>query len=383
MIITFLPSLTGDCMVIELDDKRCILVDCGYHSTYTEYLKPLLIRLRENGKRITLMIVTHIDRDHIEGAIDLLNENGKYEAPKVIPIDYIWFNGFKSLVFQTKTFGEVSKFQMQRMRELVAQCEVPTTSDDYEQISSVQAKCFEMLCAELGYEVNTQFHDRIVKEARCIDFDDGLTVDVLSPTNSMLCTLARYFENELYHLFGNSYPLSGNADFIEFYNQVMLHSEKTETVFENISGNMPQDINQWIADMPPKAISVPNQASIVLSIQYKGKSLLLCGDANFSAFKEEVELRYDVIKLSHHASWDANVQIWEKTRAKHYLVSTNGNRSNHPSKALLAKLLMLPEKKHVHFNYEIPSLELLLNVEQQGKYNFSATFGLQQIILGE
>ena len=68
--------MAGDCILIELEHPDCILIDCGYKTTYNTELRPLLLRLNAEGYRISLMIISHIDRDHIEGAVHFLRENG-------------------------------------------------------------------------------------------------------------------------------------------------------------------------------------------------------------------------------------------------------------------------------------------------------------------
>ena len=35
-IVHFLPAKSGDCFVLEFDNKQCILIDCGYSNTYKE-----------------------------------------------------------------------------------------------------------------------------------------------------------------------------------------------------------------------------------------------------------------------------------------------------------------------------------------------------------
>lgn len=67
-IVHFLPAKAGDCILIELDYPSCILIDSGFRDTYEQHLKPLLLQLSSKGYHISLLIVTHIDRDHIEGA---------------------------------------------------------------------------------------------------------------------------------------------------------------------------------------------------------------------------------------------------------------------------------------------------------------------------
>lgn len=102
--VHFLPARAGDCLVLELDNKNCILIDCGYPSTYREELKPLLQKLAKDGCRISLMILTHIDEDHISGAISFIEENGDAENPQIIQVDEIWHNGIFNTVLQSELF---------------------------------------------------------------------------------------------------------------------------------------------------------------------------------------------------------------------------------------------------------------------------------------
>ena len=75
-IIHLLKAESGDCVLLQLANKRCILIDCGYKSTYENELKPLLLRLSSEGYVISLLIITHYDEDHIGGAISFLKDNG-------------------------------------------------------------------------------------------------------------------------------------------------------------------------------------------------------------------------------------------------------------------------------------------------------------------
>ena len=103
-IIHFLPARAGDCFVLEFDDKNCILIDSGYQVTYREELKPLLQKLAEKGCKIVLMIITHIDEDHILGAISFLEDNGNADHPRIIQVDEIWHNGIFNTIMNSERF---------------------------------------------------------------------------------------------------------------------------------------------------------------------------------------------------------------------------------------------------------------------------------------
>lgn len=61
--IHFIKAMSGDSFLIELGDGHCILIDCGYRSTYESELKPILQRLHNEGCRLDLLIITHMDED--------------------------------------------------------------------------------------------------------------------------------------------------------------------------------------------------------------------------------------------------------------------------------------------------------------------------------
>ena len=66
----------GDCFILESrsgDKTTTLLVDGCPHQTFNKHLKPTLQRLPLNSK-IDLIVLSHIDNDHILGLLDLLNE---------------------------------------------------------------------------------------------------------------------------------------------------------------------------------------------------------------------------------------------------------------------------------------------------------------------
>ena len=92
-IIHFLKAVAGDCFVLEFESKECIVIDCGYKSTYKNELRPLLLKLKDKGCKVTLLLITHTDRDHIEGAIEFIKDNGKAFAPNIITVENICIDG--------------------------------------------------------------------------------------------------------------------------------------------------------------------------------------------------------------------------------------------------------------------------------------------------
>ena len=102
--IRFLPARYGDCIWIEYGDHNLtsrILIDGGTAGTKTD-IKKLISALPEEDRHFELMIVTHIDRDHIEGILSLLEED-----ELSFRVDDFWFNGWDHLPETDEAFGAV------------------------------------------------------------------------------------------------------------------------------------------------------------------------------------------------------------------------------------------------------------------------------------
>lgn len=81
------PVKGGDCFLINYE-KINILIDTGYKDTSNKLIEDLR-NMSQKGESINLLILTHIDNDHIGGAISLLEEEN------IIKIDEVWYNGYK------------------------------------------------------------------------------------------------------------------------------------------------------------------------------------------------------------------------------------------------------------------------------------------------
>ena len=93
----------GDCFILESksnNESTTMLIDGGPYQTFKNHLKPTLQKLLLNGK-IDLMVLSHIDNDHIIGLLDLLNEikNQRENGTKeLVKISKMWHNSFKNLL---------------------------------------------------------------------------------------------------------------------------------------------------------------------------------------------------------------------------------------------------------------------------------------------
>ena len=93
----------GDCFILESksnNESTTMLIDGGPYQTFKNHLKPTLQMLPLNGK-IDLIVLSHIDNDHIIGLPDLLieikNERDK-GIKELVKIKKMWHNSFKDLL---------------------------------------------------------------------------------------------------------------------------------------------------------------------------------------------------------------------------------------------------------------------------------------------
>ena len=100
-----LGAMDGDCLVLHYRNDGVdykILFDGGPAGVYDAYLKPWLEqRATEDGPpKFKLGMVTHIDDDHINGILDLMNEMVEAKTNGVqmpAEFDAFWFNSFSGL----------------------------------------------------------------------------------------------------------------------------------------------------------------------------------------------------------------------------------------------------------------------------------------------
>jgi beta-lactamase superfamily II metal-dependent hydrolase len=63
----------GDCILLTSADGHHALIDGGRAHSFKKATLPVLQELAESGEQLDLVCVSHIDRDHIEGILHLLD----------------------------------------------------------------------------------------------------------------------------------------------------------------------------------------------------------------------------------------------------------------------------------------------------------------------
>ena len=386
-IIHFLPAMAGDCFVLEFRNKECIIIDCGFKSTYKEYLRPLLIELKNRGCWITLLLVTHIDQDHIEGAIALLEENGSANSPNIIPIHNIWFNGFFNTLLNRSEF-------IQRLRSLSNEQEyikenilndlLIQVQGESQKISVKHSISFEELCLKNGYPLNAQFLDGIVRN---LDTNHNQNIKnrleigtckiaVLSPTEKELDKLADTLNLEMIRNFGIDYAISEDSQFMKLC-ELLMEIESEESGVDEFVCASDESLESWLGTSCMSPMNAINMASIVVEIQYGDLTMLFTGDSDSSLWYKCLDAEYRVIKLSHHGTTYPNKDLLSNSRGDILLISTNGSRGRrHPEKETIAQAI-LAGNKILYCNYDIPQKNVLEKLQE--RYEYHIYYGQSEI----
>lgn len=313
--IEMLPAREGDCLWIRYGNAKKphqILIDGGRAST-GEVLKSRFAALPEDQKTFELLIVTHVDRDHIEGILRLL------EDPNLsVKFKDIWFNGYDHLKnVRLETFGAV---QGERLSAALLSKRLPW---------------------------NCRWKKKAVclrgKGLKCIPLPGNMTLTLLSPDRGKLKALIPRWIEEC-----------EKAGIIPG-----VHAQREKVPgFELLGGLNIENLalSKFVADK-----GEPNGSSIAILAEYKGRKALLAGDAHADRLVSSIKilkksakrLKVDVLKVAHHASQhNISSELLNLLDCKQYLISTSGAYFKHPKPEAMARILKFGGKnKTIYFNY--------------------------------
>lgn len=393
MVIDMFPAENGDAFLIRFDNKKNILIDMGYVGTYKKYIKDRLLKIKNENQCIDLLIITHIDEDHIEGAIEFFKENGNANNPNIIEVKEVWYNSYRHLQFNKNKVSNITNFERTQLEEIklsnsrVISKEINETS----QVSAKQGSTLSGYLYGLGYinnKWNSSFNGKAVNldNKNEIELDD-IKIYLLSPNTNKLKNLLNLWMEKLRKI-DVDFSISDEEIFDDAYEMYIKKIKPIIDIDEdkNISYGLmnfetfiKKDIKQGKKDT-----SKSNGASIAFVLEYKNKKLLFLGDSHediimkgLKRYKENGKtLKFDIVKVSHHGSIKNNFKWIEDIVVDNYLISTNGEKHNHPSKEVIAKILKVNKlKKTLYFNYPVDIVNDIRKEKLKEKYNYSIVVG--------
>lgn len=296
MIIEMFPAKNGDAFLIRLDNKKNILIDMGYMDTYKTHIKDRLKKIKSENQCIDLLVITHIDEDHIEGAIEFIKENGDANNPNIIEIKEIWHNSYRHLQFDKEKVSKIPSFEERRLEEIKL-CNSGISrkeTNESRPISGRQGSTLAGYLFGLGYEKNiwnASFKNEAVKfknEAVNLDSKNEIELGdakiyILSPDTKKLDNLSTLWLKKLMEI-DSDFSISDQVIFDDAYEMYMKKlktiSEVDENKYISYSLKVFNDLIDGKIEQRNIDKSKSNGASISFILEYENKKLLFLGDSH-------------------------------------------------------------------------------------------------------
>ena len=326
----------GDCLLLHFgprDTPGLALIDGGPATVYQAHLRPRLEQLRQarhladnQPLPVDLLMVSHVDDDHIQGILDLTKEMIEAKdahRPQRLRIASFWHNSFDAILgnppkeltaalsghFGAAAVGGALPSDATLDDDVDWPDGRPADEEIHDTLkvlaSIEQGHRLRTDAAKLGLELNPEFDGKLVMVgADPIDAGRGLTLTVVGPMLPELQALHQKHEAWLRDL--KAKKKSPPAALAAFVDQ-----------------------------------SVPNLSSLVVLAAAGGRRMLLTGDARGDKILEGLQqvgalapgadsvVHVDLLKVPHHGSANNLTRgFFERVTADHYVFSGNGEHGN-------------------------------------------------------
>lgn len=339
--IKVLRALNGDCIIVSYGEKEKynILIDGGQGRVCFRQLCSYVDSIKRAGEKIDLLILTHIDSDHIDGILRLLSRK-EFDFSM---IREIWFNfgrglqeiyGIKNGNYQVNLYNNTTE------------------------ISWKQGVDLEEKIEKEGVK------RRIVTKLEKILVGDA-TITILSPSKDILK---------------------------KFFEQVSEEKkDTTEIAYSNDYKNSIVELNQKEEE---KQVSLTNKSSIACLIESESANILLLGDADADEIVETLtelgysknnKLKIEFCKIAHHASrHNTSNELIQLLDCSNYIISTQQTSDGRPSKECLSRIICNSGKAiNFYCNYEL-EWNKIFTEEEFLQYNMKFfVLGQQGVNVGE
>lgn len=318
-VLESLRAKHGDALLLHYgteEKPRLAVIDGGPPGVYNDALKPRLLKIRqERGLEekepleIDLMMVSHIDQDHIAGILELVRKLKELrESKKPVPwkIGSFWHNSFDDILgnddatvaspASVMTPASLGDAELKRDGSLV--------------LASVgEGRELRKLLDALNLAGNPPFKGLVKGGSKKVSFGN-LKLKVVAPGEAEIQALQEEWDKKVKDL---------------------LKKEKDKEARAKIAAYVDE--------------SVFNLSSIVVLAEADGKRMLLTGDGRgdhtLQGLKEarlldkQGRIEVDILKVPHHGS-EHNVEqkYFESIRAQHLVISADGKHDNPDLKTL-------------------------------------------------
>jgi hypothetical protein len=353
--LTFLDARQGDSIWVRWGQGRQLLVDMGTRGT-GRALAERFRALADTGRAFDLLVITHVDTDHIGGVLTGLVDPGD---PVPVTFADVWFNGWEHLN------GKVPADERSPL----------------EPMGGVQG---EQLTTWLRTHAWNAAFDRaaVVRtdtELPVVELPDGMTITVVAPVQQRLTDLIDAWRDAV-----EAALEKGTLDEVSPGLEPMGPS--TPPTLESVV-----DLEILSEDPSPVDGSRPNAASIALVLEHAGRRALLTGDATaaellggLAVFRQQHGLAagdrvpFDLVKLPHHGSRNnVSRELVRAIDCPQWVFSSDGTIFRHPDAIAVSRVVRDAG----------PGARLLFNVpstfngwwdkpEWRTAFDYTATYGV-------
>lgn len=350
MFINVLKANNGDSILLKTlsnENTVNILIDGGTGRTYqfknkkkkqeAGALKQVVEELKQKDQVIDLLILTHVDDDHIGGILKWFN----HDKGAANYIKKVWFNSGRLI----SEYFE---------RPAIEENDISLNPVDGYDTSIKQGATFENFIEEKGI-----WDRRIIGAVNEIE-ECGIKFTLLSPNNEKLEALLTKWEKEE--------PI-------------------TETSAKNDYSLSIKELIENDTFVEDKAIH--NGSSIAFILEYEEQKLLFLGDAHPQVivdslielgYSKDTPLQVDILKISHHGS-KANTSpaLLELIDTNKFIISSNGDKHQLPDKQCLSRIINHNNRAEFYFNYPELIEKIFSDYDRSDYPNFK-TVGLKNPI---
>jgi hypothetical protein len=353
-----LPAEQGDALFIEYGagaKRHRLLIDGGTPPT-ADAVVARIERLAPEDRQFELLIVTHIDTDHIGGILRLLDD-----PPAGLVFDDVWFNGWPQLeplsadlplgpMTGDAILGPKDGEILDRLLEL-----------DVDGVVLGHNKAFG------GGPVMVRATGPLPSHV----LGGGMRMTLLAPAHRALLKLRKEWVDVV-----------REANRTEDEVRQIVDAAARRKGIDLPLGDRP-DVRSVLTTAFESDRSPANGSSIVVLAEFDGKRALLTGDGFAPAITAGLDrhlapderLSLSAVKLAHHGSRNNTSQAFlERLDCRRFLVSSSGAIFDHPDVEALSRVIVTsgPDVE-LGFSYRAPSTEIWDDPGLQGDPEFPFT----------
>ncbi|HAG76030.1 MAG TPA: hypothetical protein DCL53_11325 [Thauera sp.] len=351
--IEMLPARHGDCLFVEYGDAsrtRRMLIDGGPIATYP-HLEARLDALPQGDRRFELVVMSHVDTDHVEGLVRLF-------ANKPVPVRVvdIWFNGWSHLQAGGRVLG----------------------GKQGEFLSALIVRRFDAGQWNRAFAGNAVVvpDTGVLPECTLADAH-GMRLTLLSPTRAKLDRMREHWKKDL--------GADINPGDLESA-WTSLSRRKAYLPGQGLLGTT-AELDALLRRQLKVDKAAANGSSIAFLAEFGGKSCLFLADAHHDvitaslrrllAQRGEAVLRVDAVKVSHHGSaGNISDELLALIDSPRFLFSTNGSQFRHPDAEAVQRIIArsVHQPPTLCFNYESQTTLRWAPAERQAGLGYIAEY---------